>query len=220
LLLVRARAPLDVDLEDKLLYGLTPARLAYVVLSLLGGFALWSSHWAPSPVRAAACLAVIGIGSGTAWGRWRGRAVDAWIGDASLFLINTHRIAFNRRWGRHLAHLPKHSSAPSAPAGPIVVLVADRSRDAGAAAIATQLSECFAAAGYTEELWSIRPALIGHDHRASASSVLLWVAAVDGGRVFYLDRGAGPFVAGVLLQNAPAIAVLKLIVEVIVAGDG
>jgi hypothetical protein len=96
--IVRARAPLDVDLEDKLLYGLTPTRLAYVVLSLLGGFALWSAQWAPSPVRAAACLAVVGIGSVAAWGRWRGRAVDAWVGDISLFVINTHRVAW--KWGK------------------------------------------------------------------------------------------------------------------------
>jgi len=36
-----ARVLLDVDLEDKLLYGLTPMRLAHLVVSLLGGFALW-----------------------------------------------------------------------------------------------------------------------------------------------------------------------------------
>jgi len=38
-----AHVPLDVDLEDKLLYGLTPIRLMYLVVSLLAGFALWSS---------------------------------------------------------------------------------------------------------------------------------------------------------------------------------
>jgi len=42
-----ARVLLDVDLEDKLLYGLTPMRLAYLVVALLGGFALWSSPWSP-----------------------------------------------------------------------------------------------------------------------------------------------------------------------------
>ena len=57
-----ARAPLDVDLEDKLLYGLTPIRLAYLLVSLLGGFALWSSPWSIQPVRAVACLFVVGLG--------------------------------------------------------------------------------------------------------------------------------------------------------------
>ena len=37
-----ARVPLDVDLEDKLIYGLTPMRLAYLVVSLLAG--LRSGH--------------------------------------------------------------------------------------------------------------------------------------------------------------------------------
>ena len=35
-----ARVPLDVDLEDRLVYGLTPTRLAYVVISLLGLFVI------------------------------------------------------------------------------------------------------------------------------------------------------------------------------------
>ncbi|MDP9225902.1 MAG: PrgI family protein, partial [Actinomycetota bacterium] len=60
---MRARAPLDVDLEDKLLYGLTPTRLAYLVIALLAAFALWSSPWAPSPVRAASCLVVAAVGA-------------------------------------------------------------------------------------------------------------------------------------------------------------
>src|SRR5665811_2374740 len=43
-----ARVPLDVDLEDRLLYGLTPIRLAYAVGALLAAFALWSSPWGPA----------------------------------------------------------------------------------------------------------------------------------------------------------------------------
>ena len=93
-----ARAPLDVDLEDKLLYGLTPTRLGYVVVALLGGFALWSSRWAATPIRAAACLLVFGIGATFAWGRWRGRPVDGWLTDAAAFLIRTQRVAWDRRW--------------------------------------------------------------------------------------------------------------------------
>jgi hypothetical protein len=97
-----ARIPLDVDLEDRLLYGLTPVHLAYAVVALLVGFALWSSQWAPSPVRAAASLSTIGVGAVVAWGRWRGRAVDAWVADAALFALRCHRIVLNesylRRW--------------------------------------------------------------------------------------------------------------------------
>jgi hypothetical protein len=92
-----ARVPLDVDLEDRLLYGLTPTHLAYMVVALLVGFAIWSSHWAPSPVRAAASLLFIGVGAVVAWGRWRGRAADAWMTDVVLFGMRNHRIVWNER---------------------------------------------------------------------------------------------------------------------------
>lgn len=95
-----ARVPLDVDLEDKLIYGLTPVRLAYIVLALLGGLALWSSTWAPVAVRAVAALFCIGIGATVSWGRWRGRAADAWIVDVVLFTARTRRLVWNLKWLR------------------------------------------------------------------------------------------------------------------------
>jgi hypothetical protein len=93
-----ARAPLDVDLEDKLLYGLTPMRLGYVVIALLGGFALWSARWAAAPIRAAACLLVFGIGATFAWGRWRGRPVDGWLTDVAAYVTRTQRVVWDWRW--------------------------------------------------------------------------------------------------------------------------
>jgi hypothetical protein len=90
-----ARIPLDVDLEDKLIYGLTPMRLAYLVLSLLGGFALWSPLWAPQPVRAVACLAVVGLGAALAWGRWSSRAADQWLSDIAMFVARRYRLAWS-----------------------------------------------------------------------------------------------------------------------------
>jgi hypothetical protein len=92
-----ARVPLDVDLEDKLLYGLTPMRLAYLLVSLLGGFALWSSPWSVQAVRAGSCLAVIGLGVVMAWGRWRARAADRWLSDIAIFLMRRYRITWT--WG-------------------------------------------------------------------------------------------------------------------------
>lgn len=101
-----ARVPLDVDLEDKLLYGLTPVRLAYMVLAVLVGLALWSSGWPAVPVRAVAAAACVGIGAAASWGRWRGRAADAWIVDVVLFMARTHRVAWNRTWIRALSRKP------------------------------------------------------------------------------------------------------------------
>ena len=90
-----ARVPLDVDLEDKLLYGLTPTRLAYLVVSLLAAFSVWSSPWAPAPVRLGSALAIASLGAGAAWGRWRGRPADGWLIDIAIFTLATHRL----RWG-------------------------------------------------------------------------------------------------------------------------
>ena len=87
-----ARVPLDVDLEDRVLYGLTPIRLAYAVGALLGAFALWSSPWGPVVVRAAVSSLVIGGGAILSWGRWRGRPADGWIVDLVLFMARTHRL--------------------------------------------------------------------------------------------------------------------------------
>jgi hypothetical protein len=97
-----ARVPLDVDLEDKLLYGLTPMRLAYLLVSLLGGFALWSSPWSVQPVRAGSCLAAIGLGVMMAWGRWRARAADGWLSDIAIFLMRRYRITWTLRTPRWL----------------------------------------------------------------------------------------------------------------------
>jgi hypothetical protein len=194
---MRARAPLDVDLEDKLLYGLTPTRLAYLVLPLLAAFALWSSPWAPSPLRAVSCLVVIAVGVAAAWGRWRGRAVDAWFGDISLFVINNHRLDWNRSWTRWFQRRPQHPSAPVPPAGPKTIVVTGRKPKAGTSTVAAELAACLAADGRRAEMWSVR-APVEHDQPPSASCVVLSVVAVEGFRVCYLDRGVGPYVAGLI----------------------
>jgi PrgI family protein len=89
-----ARVPLDVDLEDRLLYGLTPMRLGYVVVGMLAGFSIWSTHWSALPVRAAAAITTAAVGAAAAWGRWRGRALDSWLADIVMFVITTYRV----RW--------------------------------------------------------------------------------------------------------------------------
>lgn len=91
-----ARVPLDVDLEDRLLYGLTPIRLAYAVLAVLGALALWSSTWLVAPARGSAAAVVLLIGAALAWGRWRGRPADGWLTDFALFVLSTHRLSWHR----------------------------------------------------------------------------------------------------------------------------
>jgi len=95
-----AKAPLDVDLEDKLVYGLTPMRLAYLVVAMLAGFSTWSSPWAPPPIRAAAAVLIVAFGAVAAWGRWRGRATDRWVTDIAVFVYANYRIECTLRFNR------------------------------------------------------------------------------------------------------------------------
>ena len=37
------RVPLDVDLEDRLIYGLSPQRFGYAAVALLAAMAVWHS---------------------------------------------------------------------------------------------------------------------------------------------------------------------------------
>jgi len=94
---MRARVPLDVDLEDRLLYGLTPIRLAYVVLAVLGALALWSSSWPVAPVRGFGAAIVLLVGAALAWGHWRGRPADGWLTDFARFVLSTRRLSWDRR---------------------------------------------------------------------------------------------------------------------------
>jgi len=91
-----ARVPLDVDLEDKLLYGLTPTRLVYMVIALLAAFALWSEAWADAIIRGLCASTVALLGATAAWGRWRGRPADAWVIDIAAFILATYRIRWTR----------------------------------------------------------------------------------------------------------------------------
>lgn len=92
-----ARVPLDVDLEDKILYGLTPMRLAYLIVALLAAFSVWSPHWAPVAVRAVIAVLIAGAGVAAAWGRWRGRPVDRWIVDGVVFIVANYRVVSTAR---------------------------------------------------------------------------------------------------------------------------
>ena len=92
-----ARVPLDVDLEDKLLYGLTPTRLVYLLIALLSAFAIWSAHWSIAPIRGTAAAAIAGLGAVASWGRWRGRPLDRWLMDLTSFLLATYRVRWRRR---------------------------------------------------------------------------------------------------------------------------
>lgn len=89
----RAQVPTDVDLEDRLLYGLTPQRLAILAGCVLVAAAL-ARHGAVGWV---AAIPVAGAGVALAWLRPRGRPLDAWVVAAALFLYRNRRIEVEGR---------------------------------------------------------------------------------------------------------------------------
>lgn len=88
------RVPLDVDLEDRLVFGLSPQRFGYVVLAALLVLAIWSQHWLWIPLRVAGCIPWAAGGAAFAWGRWRGRALDDLAYDGATFLLANYRLDF------------------------------------------------------------------------------------------------------------------------------
>jgi len=92
---MRARVPLDVDMEDRLVYGLTPIRLAYAVLAALAAMAVWSAAAVTPFVRAPLCVLVLAGGAALAWGKVRGRPADAWLLDLAMFMWRTRRVKWH-----------------------------------------------------------------------------------------------------------------------------
>jgi len=94
---MNARVPQDVDLEDRLIYGLSPVRFGYLVLAVLGALTLWRldamSPWA----RAVPCLLALAAGAGLAWGRWRGRALDRWLIDLCVYVRRNYAVRLRPR---------------------------------------------------------------------------------------------------------------------------
>src|SRR5207248_9974949 len=89
---MNARVPQDVDLEDRLVFGLTPVRFGYVVIAGLAALSLWKLEAAPGALRIGGCLLVIAAGSLLAWGRWRARPLDCWVADAAVFVVRNYQV--------------------------------------------------------------------------------------------------------------------------------
>lgn len=89
---MRARVPLDVDLEDKLVYGLSPLRFGYLVIAALGVMSLWRLEAVPAGLRLLPCFLLAATAALLAWGRWRGRPLDAWLLDLVVFARRNYRL--------------------------------------------------------------------------------------------------------------------------------
>src|SRR6266536_5956888 len=93
---MRARVPQDVDLEDRLVYGLSPLRFVYLVIAALAALSLWRADVMSTWLRAMLCLLALAAAAALAWGRWHGRALDLWLLDLVVFGRRNYRIAPRR----------------------------------------------------------------------------------------------------------------------------
>lgn len=94
---MQARFPQDVDLEDRLILGLSPVRFGYLAVAALGSFCIWSVDWANTWDRAPAGLPPLVLGVAFAWGRLRGRPLDSWIADVVVFAVQSTCGCWRRR---------------------------------------------------------------------------------------------------------------------------
>lgn len=94
---MRARVPQDVDLEDKLIYGLSPLRFAYLVVAALGALSLWRLEALSAGIRLIPCLILATAGGVLAWGRFRGRTLDGWLLDLAVFARRNYRLQLSWR---------------------------------------------------------------------------------------------------------------------------
>ena len=121
---MRARIPQDVDLEDRLVLGLTPVRFGYLVIGGLAAFCVWNGRWGPVPARLTLALPLLLGGAALAWGRWRGRPLDAWVVDLALFLRANVRVV-RAVEDRRPAVAPQDSAgAPAAEPEPVLAVPA------------------------------------------------------------------------------------------------
>lgn len=91
---MKARIPAGIDLEDKLLYGLSPARLAYVTVLVIGAIWMLRQQW-PMPLRFGGAATLLGLGLAVGWMRRGGRHLDAWAADIARHVIRRYRVEFH-----------------------------------------------------------------------------------------------------------------------------
>ena len=91
---MRARIPAGIDLEDRLLYGLSPARLGYVAgLAVLASWCWRQQVW--WPLRIAAAVVVLAAALAVGWLRHDGRHLDAWAEDIARHLVRRYRVVID-----------------------------------------------------------------------------------------------------------------------------
>ena len=89
--------PLELELEDRLIYGLSAQRFGYLVVAGLAAAGIWSRYSMPGAIRLALCVVPLTVAAVLAWGRWRSRGLDLYLYDASFFLVRNYRLEVVRQ---------------------------------------------------------------------------------------------------------------------------
>lgn len=89
---MKVRIPVDVDLEDRLIYGLTPLRLGYVAIAGLAALSAFRVA-APLPLRLPVCLLLLALAAAAGWAKYDGRHADRWVIDVFTYLSTNYRVA-------------------------------------------------------------------------------------------------------------------------------
>ena len=86
-----SRIPPALDDEDRVVFGLTAQRGAYVLISALTVLVILKSSM-PTGARLAVGAGAAVLGAVFGWGRWSSRAADLWFWDLALYLKENHRV--------------------------------------------------------------------------------------------------------------------------------
>jgi hypothetical protein len=185
-----ARIPLDVDLEDRLLYGLTPLRFGYLAVAGVAALMIWSAQGPPLVLRISLALLLLGIGAGLAWARWHDRALDDWLVDLAVFMIRNYQVEVGRPTRPQPSVRPDRPPARAHPAQPdpqrpVTVAVTADQPGAGSRSIAIELAVTLAREGD-------RVALV--DHFKPPGLVPRLTSQLPAGLTIAtpLDRSSGP----------------------------
>ena len=143
-----ARVPQDVDLEDKLVFGLSPLRFGYVVIGMVLAAAVWAAHW-PGPLPAIAVLP-IAAGAILALGRWRGHRLDSLAWDIGLHIARNYHFELSKDLNSIL--MRRQRKPRKGHAGRVVTVTA-LEPGVGATTVAVELAVGLAMSGEPVQLW-------------------------------------------------------------------
>ena len=67
------------------------------MIAVLGALTVWRLDALSPWLRAVPCLLALAAGTGLAWGRWRGRALDRWLVDLCVYVRRNHEFRLRHR---------------------------------------------------------------------------------------------------------------------------